>query len=269
MFDPAGPFWPGTRHRRFVATLDAGVWAPKTNERPTRKHWDLDTTPDLNLEPTPAPLSLTEEVAAKLRDLIIRGQLKPGQHVVERKLCAELDVSRTPMREALKLLRQDGLVEIFRNRGARVTPYSADDAINLFEVISGLESLAAARAAVRISGPELSDLKRLHDDMLYHHAHENLDDYFALNSAVHEAVVRIADNPILAASRSRLMMLAQRGRYMAIFNRDRWDQSVSEHEELMTALDARDADLASQVWERHLLNTGRSVNAALKAKAET
>ncbi|MEL6523361.1 MAG: GntR family transcriptional regulator, partial [Pseudomonadota bacterium] len=81
-------------------------------------------------------------MAEVLRTRILRGELKPGQHVVERKLCAELDVSRTPMREALKILRQEGLVEILKNRGARVTPYSAEDALNLFEVISTLESQA-------------------------------------------------------------------------------------------------------------------------------
>ena len=224
---------------------------------------------DVSADTKVTSLSLTEDVAETLRDLIVRGQLKPGQHVVERKLCAELDVSRTPMREALKLLRQDGLVEIFKNRGARVTPYTAEDALNLFEVISALEGQAAARASARITEAELSDLKAQHDDMLRHFADENLDAYFAVNSAIHEAVVRIADNPMLTASRGRLMMLAQRGRYMAIFNRDRWEQSIAEHECLMAALDTRDAAQAKAVWEQHLLNTGLSVKAALGAADQT
>ncbi|MEM9428471.1 MAG: GntR family transcriptional regulator [Pseudomonadota bacterium] len=213
----------------------------------------------------PMHLSLTEAVADMLRSRIIRGQLKPGQHVVERKLCAELAVSRTPLREALKLLRQDGLVEIARNRGARVTPYSADDAIDLFEVISALEGQAAARAAHRITEDELADLRHKHAEMARHHRDENLDAYFALNSEIHDAIVRIADNPMLAASRARLMPLAERGRYMAIFNRDRWNQSVEEHDGLMTALHRRDTDAAKAIWEQHLLNTGLSVGEALAA----
>ncbi|MEO0829898.1 MAG: GntR family transcriptional regulator [Pseudomonadota bacterium] len=208
-------------------------------------------------------------MAKQLRELIVRGELQPGQHVVERKLCAELNVSRTPMREALKLLRQDGLVEIFRNRGARVTPYTAEDAANLFEVISGLESQAAARAAKRITEAELSDLLHQHDEMARHHANKDLDGYFAINSAIHDEVVRIADNPVLSASRSRLMMLAHRGRYMAIFNHDRWDQSVAEHEALMTALETRNAEAARDVWEKHLLNTGLSVRDALDSHAQS
>jgi DNA-binding GntR family transcriptional regulator len=214
------------------------------------------------------PLSLTEEVADVLRDLIVRGKLKPGQHVVERKLCAELDVSRTPMREALKLLRQDGLVEIFKNRGARVTPYSAEDALNLFEVISGLEGQAAARAAQRITQGELEDLKRLHEGMVGHYKDENLDAYFAANSVIHDSIVRIAANPMLTASRERLMLLAKRGRYMAIFDRDRWAQSVEEHEALMSALSARAADATKAIWEQHLLNTGLSVRSALVAAGD-
>lgn len=211
-------------------------------------------------------MSLTEDVADKLRDLIVRGQLEPGQHLVERRLCAQLDVSRTPMREALKLLKQDGLVEIFRNRGARVTPYTVKDAVDLFEVISSLEGQAAARAAARITSAELSDLQFKHDEMSRHHADENLDPYFALNTEIHDAIVRIADNPFILTSRHRLMLQARRGRYMAIFNRERWGQSLSEHETLMTALEKRDAGSAKAVWEEHLLNTGWSVKSALTAE---
>jgi len=212
---------------------------------------------------TAPPLSLTEDVADRLRDMVIKGRLKPGEHVVERKLCAELSVSRTPMREALKLLRQDGLVEIFRNRGARVTPYSAESAIDLFEVISGLESIAAARAASRISTDEMSALEGLHDQMKQQHAAHNLDAYFPLNSAIHDQIIQIAKNPVLAKSHSRLMLLAQRGRYMAIMNTERWDQAIAEHDELMVALSARDPEAAGNIWGRHLMNTGTSVAAAL------
>ncbi|MFN3614236.1 MAG: GntR family transcriptional regulator, partial [Rubrimonas sp.] len=91
--------------------------------------------------------ALAERVAAHLRDMVIRGALKPGQRIVERRLCETLGVSRTPMREALKLLRQDGLIELNRNRGARVAPYGAEDAEQLFDVIAAMEGLAAASFA--------------------------------------------------------------------------------------------------------------------------
>ncbi|QHQ34375.1 GntR family transcriptional regulator [Algicella marina] len=218
--------------------------------------------------PEQEPLSLTEHVADKLREMVIRGQLAPGQHIVERKLCAELSVSRTPMREALKLLRQDGLVEIFRNRGARVAPYTAEDAIDLFEVISGMESIAASRAAERITDTELDALQEQHARIVHFHKTGNLDDYFPANSAVHAAILRIAANPVLANAHRRLMLLAQRGRYMAIMNPERWNQAVSEHGALMASLEARDPDAAREIWSGHLMNTGISVAAALRADSE-
>lgn len=224
---------------------------------------DLDKIlTDTSNESVP-PLSLTEDVADRLRDMVIKGHLKPGEHVVERKLCAELSVSRTPMREALKLLRQDGLVEIFRNRGARVTPYSAESAVDLFEVISGLEGIAAARAAVRVTQDEIRTLEDLHSQMKREHRDRNLDAYFPLNSAIHDKIIAIADNPVLTKSHNRLMLLAQRGRYMAIMNTERWDQAIAEHDELMVALAAYDPKTAGEIWGRHLMNTGTSVAAAL------
>lgn len=250
------------RHLRFWGLLQGqnfGMLFGHTRDRTA----PLNISSDIKRAPNVNSLSLTEDVADVLRDLIVRGKLKPGEHVVERKLCAELDVSRTPMREALKLLRQEGLVEIFKNRGARVTPYSAEDALNLFEVISGLEGQAAARAATRITQDELAELKRLHDGMVGHYDDENLDAYFEANSIIHDAIVRIAANPMLAASRDRLMLLAKRGRYMAIFDRNRWTQSIEEHEALMSALSARAEDASKAIWEQHLLNTGLSVKSAL------
>ncbi|MEL6522350.1 MAG: GntR family transcriptional regulator, partial [Pseudomonadota bacterium] len=139
----------------------------------------------------------------------------------------------------------------------------AEDALNLFEVISTLESQAAARAAERITVTDLSDLVKKHEEMVRHYQNEDLDLYFTLNSKIHDAIVRIADNPMLTLSRSKLMMLAQRGRYMAIFDRNRWGQSVSEHEALMSALEARDPDAAKSIWAEHLMNTGLSVKVAL------
>lgn len=208
--------------------------------------------------------ALAERVAGSLRDMVIRGALRPGQRIVERRLCEALGVSRTPMREALKLLRQDGLIELSRNRGARVAPYDADEAENLFEVIAAMESLAAARFA-RVADPAaMAALERLHARMVALRAEQRLDDYFDANSAIHDLIVARAGNPILAESHRRLMLRARRGRYMAIMDADRWDQAVREHEALMAAFRARQVEAACAIWREHLLNTGRSVAGALR-----
>ncbi len=208
------------------------------------------------------------QVANTLRDRIIRGDLAPGSRIVERSLCEMLEVSRTPLREALKLLEVEGLVELSQNRGARIMSFTPEEASNLFEVIAGLESLAAEIAATRVDADALAQLDQMHARMLEHYRQQEKDPYFELNSAIHDTVVRLSDNPILIATHAHLMLRARRGRYMAIIDPLRWEESVNEHEALMTALHARDADAARRVWKRHLLRTGETVCAVLKAAGD-
>jgi len=208
--------------------------------------------------------ALAERVASEIRDMVIRGALHPGERIVERRLCAVLGVSRTPMREALKLLRHDGLIEISRNRGARVASYGAEDADQLFEVIAELEGMAAAGFTRRADPAALKRLEALHAQMLHFRQEERLDDYFDVNSAIHDLIVSEAGNPVLEESHRRLMLRARRGRYMAIMDTERWDRAVREHEALIAAIRAGAVVAARALWREHLLNTGRTVVAFLR-----
>lgn len=212
--------------------------------------------------------ALAERVADKLRGAIVRGELNPGDRIVERKLGQELNVSRTPIREALKLLRADGLVEISKNRGARVAPYTSKDARDLFQVIAALESLAAANFARLMTPGQLEELEGLHATMMAHYHNRDLDPYFAANSAAHDFIVAECGSDVLAESHGRLSLRARRGRYMAIMDARRWKQAVGEHEALMAALRAGDVDKAAKTWEAHLRHTGESVALALDASAQ-
>jgi DNA-binding GntR family transcriptional regulator len=205
------------------------------------------------------------QIANTLRDRIIRGDLPPGERIVERTLCEMLTVSRTPLREALKLLELEGLVELSQNKGARIMSFTAEDASNLFQVIAGLESLAAEIAATQMNVAELNELDDMHARMMVHHHRQEKDPYFELNSTIHDRIVRLSRNPVLIATHANLMLRARRGRYMAIIDPRRWEESVGEHEALMTALHARDDEAARRVWKRHLLRTGETVCAVLAA----
>lgn len=205
------------------------------------------------------------QVANTLRDRIIRGDLPAGGRIVERSLCETLAVSRTPLREALKLLELEGLIELSQNRGARIMSFTAEEASDLFEVIAGLESLAAEIATLRMGTADLKELDEMHARMLAHYHRREKDPYFELNSAIHDRIVRLSRNPVLVATHANLMLRARRGRYMAIVDPQRWEESASEHEALMTALHARDAEAARRVWKRHLLRTGETVRAVLAA----
>lgn len=228
-------------------------------------------TPAATIAPRPrARLSrripFARQVADTLRDMIIRGEMPPGGRIVERALSEQLKVSRTPLREALKLLEAEGLIEISQNKGARIMSFTPSEAQNLFEVIAGLESLAAELAATRIDAAGLAALDDMHALMRAHYDRREKDPYFALNSAIHDTIVGASGNPILVATHANLMLRARRGRYMAILDPLRWQESVAEHDAVMAALHARDPERARQIWQRHLLRTGETVCSVLKGE---
>lgn len=205
------------------------------------------------------PKAVAEQVAAILRDRIIKGQLAPRDRIVERQLSAELDVSRTPIREALKLLEVDGLIDITLHRGAVVCDYRPEDAVALFDVIAVLEGLAARRFCAAVTEETLQKIEDLHRDMLEHHAAGRMGAYFDVNSVIHDAIVAGSGNPELQATHEKLMIRARRGRFLAIMKAERLAEAVAEHEILMRCLHARDAEGAAQIWETHLRHTGETL----------
>ncbi|WP_353476374.1 GntR family transcriptional regulator (plasmid) [Salipiger sp. H15] len=223
--------------------------------------------PDLPLPPpaTESPTAIAQWVAEVLRDRIVKGAYPPGSRLVERRISAELDLSRTPVREALKLLHQDALIEISRNKGAQVVQCSAEEAVQLFEVIASLESLAAERLARTITTEQLDELEELHARMLTFYKVGSHTDYFDTNSEIHDFVVERCGNPVIHDAHKRLIARARYGRFMAIHNPDRLAQSVAEHEALMEALRRRDEAAAALVWRQHLQHTGENFAAMLAA----
>jgi DNA-binding GntR family transcriptional regulator len=208
-------------------------------------------------------MPFARQIASIIRERIIHGEIANGERIIENALSEQLRISRTPLREALKLLEAEGLVEISQNKGARVTSFTVDEARNLFEVIAGLESMAAELAVARIDGDQLRDLEMIHNKMLAYYAEGDTGRYFELNSQVHDWIVRASANPILIATHANLVVRARRGRYMAIFDADRWRQAVEEHDSLMSSLRTKDSESARKVWRLHLLNTGKAVCRAL------
>ncbi len=209
--------------------------------------------------------SLYDPVADHLRDMIVRGDLAGGEKVPVAELAAELGVSITPLREALKVLAEEQLIELLPNRGARVLAYTVEEAEALFDVIASLESLAAELAAARMSSADLADLEAMHAEMRAHFNAGAREPYFRLNSRIHSAIVRLSGNPVLVSTHERLMIRATRGRYMAIVDTRRWHDAMDEHEQLMDALIRRDEQAAGRIWRQHLRNTGIAVRTALTA----
>lgn len=208
--------------------------------------------------------SLHEEIAEHLRSMIIEGELPEGERIDESALCELLEISRTPLREALKVLHSEGLVTIEPNRGARVSTLTAEEFAELFELISGLERMAAELAAERASDAELKKLAQLQQRMEKYFGSGDRHNYFQINQDIHRMIVQMAGNETLAALHEQLLMRASRGRYMAIGTEHRWEESVQEHQALLDALKAHDSDKAGAILREHVRHTGDSAVEALK-----
>jgi DNA-binding GntR family transcriptional regulator len=218
----------------------------------------------------PASIALHEQVRNRLRSLIVRGQLTPGASIVETELSESLGISRTPLREALKLLAAEGLVELRTNRSSQIAPLRGHEIEQVFEVAAGVEGLAAGFAAERATAGDIKRLRHMQERMELHHDRGERDEYFLINQEVHRFVVACAKNPILAATHDSLFARVERARFLALSSRARWDDSVSEHRNLLRAIEARDGSAASRILAEHVATTGRAVKQEIdRAKEES
>ena len=224
--------------------------------------------------PTPAsetavPIArraLHDEVVRRLRDLIVEGELAPGARVPERELCARFGISRTPLREALKVLATEGLVDLQHHRGAVVATLTSEAVDDMFQVMGALEALAGDNACRRASAADIAAIEALHREMLAQYARRNLSEYFRLNQQIHERLIEAAASPVLSGIYRSLSVRIRRARYMANLSRPRWDQAVAEHEQILEALRARDGARLSRLLREHLLHKAEVVKAVLLGK---
>lgn len=191
-------------------------------------------------------------VAARLRTLITEGQLAPGAKLNERDLAQRLKVSRTPLREALKLLTAEGLVEYLPNRGASVVQLASADIAHAFEVMAALEGLSGELACARMTDAEMAELRALNFEMRAHHARRDLSGYYRINAAIHQAINRAARNPVLTQTYDRLNARLQAFRFRSNFDHDKWDIAVREHDAMIDALGERDGPRLRQILIEHL-----------------
>ena len=210
-----------------------------------------------------AQQALHQQAAARLRELIIHGVLAPGERIVEQRLCADLGISRTPLREALKLLAAEGLVALRLNRGARIMPMDGGEIVQLFDVLSGIERMAAEMAAERRSPAALRRLEVLQRRIEDHHASGDRAGYFAANQRIHRSIVEMTRNDVLIETHGRLIGRAERARFLALGSSIRWAESVAEHRAVLDALAAGDAEVAGRLLADHVAETGAVVSAAL------
>jgi DNA-binding GntR family transcriptional regulator len=209
-------------------------------------------------------VSLHDEVTARLRELVLEGELAPGSRVPERELCERFGVSRTPLREALKVLAAEGLVKLLPNRGAEVAQLTEREVEELFAVIALLEAAAGEAACRRITDEQIGEIRALHARMLACHEAGNRPAYFALNQQIHRRIVEIAGNTVLTGLYDGLSTRVRRARYAANLSHERWDEAVREHEAILDALAARDGARLGRLMGEHLRNKAYAAGSVLR-----
>ena len=206
---------------------------------------------------------LHELVASRVRDMIIEGRLGPGDQVNESRLCTELGVSRTPMREAIRTLAGEGLIVLRPGRSTIVRAFTADEVRDMLDVIAELEALAGHKACHSATDAEIDAIQTVHDAMMAHFQAGARLDYYKLNQQIHSMIVAASGNATLAEIHGLLQSRMKRIRFIGHNAPENWRGAVLEHEEMMTALRNRQSDDLAEVLRRHIQNTWLRVEEAV------
>ena len=210
-------------------------------------------------------VALHDQVVARLRTMLVEGRIPPGAKLNERTLSEQLRVSRTPLREAIKLLAAEGLVDLLPNRGAVAVKLTETDVLNTFEVLAELEGLSGELAARRISDEQLSELRASHYEMLACFERQELSGYYRLNAQIHTLINDAAANPVLTSTYKSINARVQSLRFRTNQNAAKWKRAIKEHEVMLEAMTARDSAAMREVLVQHLNNKRDTVLALMRA----
>lgn len=196
--------------------------------------------------------SLHADILVQLRDMIVEGELAQGTRINETHLGELLGVSRTPLREAIKYLASEGLVELVPSRGAVVKTFGYDEVLEMMTVLRSLEELGARLACEKASDADIAAVREMHNEMVACYERGDRLKYYKLNQAIHTAIAEMSANRTLADMQSQLQMRLKRIRFLGHEQPAHWQQAVHEHEDMMTALEARDGNGLAEALGRHL-----------------
>jgi DNA-binding GntR family transcriptional regulator len=199
--------------------------------------------------------SLHDEVVDRVRTLIVEGHLAAETRIHEGDLGRALGVSRTPLREALKVLASEGVIDLVPGRGAIVRKLTAKDVREMLDVLRALETLAGRLACRLASDDDIAALRAVHDEMMAYYASRNRLEYYWRNQAIHARLAELSGNALLASLHQVIQARLRRVRFIGNEEPSKWAGAVAEHEAMMAALEARDGDRLAEVIERHLEET--------------
>ncbi len=208
--------------------------------------------------PTRRPIqrrSLHEQVTDRVRDLIIEGDLAPGERINEADLIEHLGVSRTPLREALRTLAAENLIDTYPSRGSIVRRLTPEDVFAMLQVLAELESLAGRLTCSLASDAEIEAILALHAQMMQLYAAGDRLAYYKANQAIHSAISAASGNAVLLETQSSIQSRLKRIRFVGNHSPQNWADAVTEHEAMARALETRDGDALGSVLHQHLMRT--------------
>jgi DNA-binding GntR family transcriptional regulator len=195
--------------------------------------------------------------------MIEGGELAPGEQIVESSLCETFGVSRTPMREALRVMASEGLVELRPRRTPVVARLDPEEIAAVFEIMESFEALAGRRARENATPEDIEDLERMHAAMVAEHDRGDRKAYADINRAIHTRIVDLAGNPVLKASYASFSLKIHRARSTTNYDARRWEQSILEHERIMETFRSGTPEDVANALVEHTRLTGASVIATL------
>ena len=210
--------------------------------------------------------SLHQEVASTLREEIFAGVLTPGSFLDEVALCERLEISRTPLREALKVLTAEGLLRHEPRRGCFVNEVTEQDLDDIFPVIALLEGRCAFEAARNATDADLVELTTLHERLNGHARAGRINDYYETNFAIHEAIITLANNRWLAQSIADLRKILKLARLQQLHAPGRLTQSLSEHMTVFAALRSHDSEGADAAMRTHITRQREALRALARSQ---
>ena len=197
--------------------------------------------------------TLHQEIAAQIQKMILKGILVKGQKINEKSICESMGVSRTPVREALRMLKSEGLIELIPHKGAYVSQPCIEEINDMFEVMSVLEGTCARLAVTHMKEKDIQKIEALHEELEAYYQDRDFEAYLKKNHVFHSFIQELAGNRVLNdvinGLRQKILLYRQRQLYQP----ERFDQSIEEHRNLLGAFRRRDPDSAESLMRQHLL----------------
>ena len=209
------------------------------------------------------------ELLSSVRELLVAGSLEEGHKVPEAELCERFGVSRTPLREVLKVLAAEGHVELLPNRGARVRSLGIDEVQGLFDVTGALEALAGQQCCERIDENQVSRITSLHEQMAESYRRCDLGTYYGLNRAIHESIVEATRNPVLQEIYGQVNSRIRRVRFATPMTPQIWQRAMAEHEGMLNAIARRDGVSLSAILKTHLSHKSEAILATMVVRPKS